>query len=349
MTLEDLGWNARWAERLVALGGEDLRPGRVVWQGRGQVRLADADGEHAAVLRGRLRHTGDLVSVVGDWVAAVAGSDQPWLVTAVLERDSAIVREAAGTRTEAQAIAANVTTVLLLTDPHDFNPRRLERYALAVHGASLVVVVNKADLVDDRGSLWREVERALPGVPVLFVSALRGDGCDELAPLLLPGTTLACVGSSGVGKSTLINRLLGAARQETGVVRDHDQRGQHTTTQRELLFLPGGAMVIDTPGLRELTPWFDVGDVSFADIAELAQRCRFRNCTHGSEPGCAVRDAIACGEVDAGRVENLAKLQRQAAYQDSRAEPSLARARRQRERTFGKLVRDIEKWSPKRR
>ena len=160
----------------------------------------------------------------------------------------------------------------------------------------------------------------------MFVSALLGDGLAELNPLLSRGATLACVGSSGVGKSTLINRLLGVDRLETGAVREHDRRGQHTTTHRELLFLPGGAMVIDTPGLRELTPWFDGTRAAFADIAALASDCHFRNCMHGDEPGCAVQAAIERGEIDAERVANLAKLQREAAYQESRADPSLARA-----------------------
>lgn len=348
MTLEDLGWNARWAERLAALGDANLCPGRVVWQGNGQYRVVDATGEHAAVLRGRLRIENAPVPVVGDWVA-LERAGEVWAIAHLLERDTAIVRAAAGTRTEPQAIAANIATVLLLTDPHDFSPRRLERYSLAIQGADLAVVINKADLVEDRGPLWREVERTLPGVPVLFVSALHGDGVDELTPLLTPGATLACVGSSGVGKSTLINRLLGTQRQQTAAVRAHDQRGQHTTTHRELLFLPSGAMVIDTPGLRELTPWFADGTVEFADVAALAEHCRFRDCTHGDEPGCAVRAAVADGTMDAGRVANLAKLQREAAFQDSRADPLVARARRQRDRSLGKLVRDIEKWHPKRR
>lgn len=349
MILEDLGWNARFAERLAALGNAQLRPGRVVWQGSGQYRLVDPAGEHAAVPRGRLRAGDGPMPVAGDWVAAEEAGDR-WRIAHLLERDSAIVREAAGTRTTAQAIAANVATVLLLTDPHDFSPRRLERYALAVQGADLAVVINKAELVQERGALAHEVERALPGVPVLFLSALHGDGVEELTPLLVPGATLACVGSSGVGKSTLINRLLGTQRQETREVRAADQRGQHTTTHRELLFLPGGAMVIDTPGLRELTPWFAEGGAPvFADVAAVAAECRFRDCTHGDEPGCAVRAAVAEGRLDAGRVANLAKLQREAAYQGSRADPALAQARRRRDRSFGKLVRDIEKWHPKRR
>lgn len=348
MTLESLGWSAHWAERLDALGEKDLRPGRVVWQGSGQARLADGTGEHRAVLGGRLRVADEALPVVGDWVAAEAAGDV-WRVAHVLPRRSTIVREVAGTRTEPQVLAANVTMVLVVTDPHDFSPRRLERYALASQGADLAVVFNKADLVPERGPLWRAVERALPGVPVVFVSALLGEGLDELAPLLPRGATLAFVGSSGVGKSTLVNRLLGVDRQATGPVREHDRRGQHTTTERALLFLPGGAMVIDTPGLRELTPWFDGRNAAFADIGALAAGCRFRDCAHGDEPGCAVRAAVERGEIDAGRVANLAKLQREAAYQESRADPSVARARRQRDRAFGKLVRDIEKSHPKRR
>ena len=203
----------------------------------------------------------------------------------------------------------------------------------------------------DLGPVWLALERAAPGVVTVMLSARTGEGVDELLRYLPAGTTAACVGSSGVGKSTLINRLLGHDAQATGAIREHDGRGRHTTTHRELLALSNGAWIIDTPGLRELVPWFDGGEQApgFADIAALASSCRFRNCGHTDEPGCAVLAAVASGELDEARLANFRRLQREAAFQASRRDDAAARERKRVERQFGKAIRDIEKHNPKRR
>ncbi len=350
-----MGWNARWGERWRALNAPDTEPGRVLRHDGPQYLVETEGGPVAAVLPGRWRQDKGLdVPAVGDWVA-VAPESGLARIEAVLPRATWIAREAAGSRTERQVVAANVDYALVVTDGGaDFNARRIERYVTALGaggGVQPVIVVNKADQVADRADVRRDLERAAPGVAAILLSAQSGEGVDELTPYLAVGATLACVGSSGVGKSTLINRLLGHASQATGEVREHDGRGRHTTTHRELLALPGGAVIIDTPGLRELVPWFEPGTTpgGFADIAELARGCRYRDCRHVDEPGCAVLAAVQAGTLDAERHANLQQLEREAAFQESRRNDTAARTRKRTERTLGRTVRDMDKRHPKRR
>lgn len=252
-------------------------------------------------------------------------------------------------------VAANLTRAFIVTDGGaDFSARRIERYLLALAAGHVhpVVVLNKADLGEPTRAL-AEMARVAPDVPVVAISALTGRGIDALSPYVAPGETVACLGSSGVGKSTLINLLLGADRQATGAVRGHDGTGRHTTTHRELLVLPSGASMIDTPGLREVAPWYEdgaeVAGQAFSDISALAARCRFRDCLHQGEPGCAVEQALADGTLDADRLDSLRRLQREAAFQESRRDDAAGRARKRNERVMGRLIRDIERWHPKRR
>ena len=236
----------------------------------------------------------------------------------VLPRKSLFVRKAAGTSKTEQVVAANIDTVFLcMSLNNDFNLRRLERY-LAVaweSGAEPVVVLTKADLCADLPQKQREVEAIAMGVDILTTSAMESDGYRQITPYITEGRTVAFVGSSGVGKSTLINRLLGEERLVTDGLRN-DDKGHHTTTHRELLFLPNGAMVIDTPGMRELGMWDAASGVeqTFGDIEELAARCRFRNCSHSGEPGCAVRAAIRSGNLDDGRWLSYQKLKNENSY-----------------------------------
>lgn len=327
-----LGLSDAQREALAALGDAALVAGRVVSESKGELRVWCEGRELAVTLSGRMqgRASGrEALPAVGDWVALEVTGDGRGVARALLPRRSAFVRRAAGHGGGAQVVAANVDVVLLVTGlDADFNVRRIERYLAAAweSGAAPVVVLTKADVCDDAAARAAEATAAAGRAPVVVVSALTGDGVEAVRAHLRPGETVAVTGSSGAGKSTLANALAGAEVQRTGAVRAHDHRGRHTTTRRELLVLPGGALLIDTPGMRELQLW-DVGeglDAAFEDVAELAARCRFGDCAHGREPGCAVREALASGALDRARYESWAKLRGEA--EATRAE----RARRQR-------------------
>lgn len=320
LTLEDLGWNESFAAAFEPHTRQGLVPARVIREGRGVYGVATGDGELSAAAAGRLWHgeEGGGQPAVGDWVAVRLPTlpEEPALIRAILPRKSKFSRKAAGARTDEQVVASNVDTVFLMTGlDHDFNPRRIERYLAAAweSGANPVVILNKSDLDSTLEEHVLEVERVAMGVPVHAISAKQGRGIEALAPYLGQGQTVSVLGSSGVGKSTLINRLLGSDIQRTGSVRASDDRGRHTTTHRELFPLPGGGLILDTPGMRELQLWeADEGlGAAFADIEELAARCRFSDCRHGGEPGCAVEEAVASGELSPERLESWRKLQRE--------------------------------------
>lgn len=306
-----------------------LVPARVVAHLGARLALAGTRAEHGE-LAGRLAHqlTGAARPTVGDWVAATDG--ELAVIHHVLPRRTALVRRAAGRRGEAQAVAANADVFLVVTSANrDANPRRLERYLAAVwdSGARPAIVVNKIDLCEP--AHLDEVVAALaasaPGVAIHPVSAARGDGLDALAPYLGPGSTVALVGSSGVGKSSLLNRLAGRDRQVTLPI-DGDERGRHATTVRELFALPSGGLAIDTAGMRELGLVEDDGglDAGFADVAALAAGCRFADCRHRGEPGCAVAAALEDGTLDPARVAALDKLEREVAFAERRRDPAAA-------------------------
>jgi ribosome biogenesis GTPase len=318
--LRSFGWTARLEAAFEPHRGTGLDPARIAREDRARYRVLTRHGERGAEVAGRFRHAARARAdfpAVGDWVAVRTGDDDgPCVIEALLPRSSAFTRKAAGDVTEEQVIAANVDSVFLVSGlDAELNPRRIERYLAAAweSGATPVVVLNKADVVDDPGSCVAEIERVAPGVPVVAVSARSGARLESLRPWLLPGSTVALLGSSGVGKSTLVNALLGEARQDTGAIREDDSRGRHTTTHRELIPLPGGAVLLDTPGMRELQLWADDSTLAgaFPDIEALAGACRFRDCRHDSEPGCAVRAADADGELAPGRLESWRKLQRE--------------------------------------
>ena len=309
--------------RFEALAAED--PGmalcRVVLQERGEYRIANAHGERTAQVSGLFRFEAVAVSdypAVGDYVTAVFSGGEAAVIHRVLPRKSVFLRKAAGNAHTEQVVAANVDTAFVcMSLNNDFNPRRLERYLSAVWdgGATPVVLLTKTDLCADPAALRAQAERVAPGVEILELSAKTSDIPTLLAPYLAAGQTASFVGSSGVGKSTLINSLLGAPLLKTNGLRN-DDRGRHTTTRRALFALPGGAMVIDTPGMRELGLWdADEGlSAAFSDVEALAARCRFRDCTHTSEPGCAVRAALARGELDEARLQSFLCLRTENAY-----------------------------------
>ena len=331
-----------------------LSSGRVIAVHRDAYRIAADTGERAGVLAGRLRHEttrrSDLPAV-GDHVSIrLPPGDGPVVIEAVLPRKTALMRRAAGDRPDDQVIAANIDIVFVMVGlDHDFNVRRVERYLAAVweSGATPVVLLNKADLCADVNERLEELRRVAIGVDVHALSAATAEGVDAIQPYLQDGRTAGVVGSSGVGKSTLLNRLLGHDAQVTSAVRDHDSRGRHTTTHRELFVLPGGGFVIDTPGMREfqLSSAGDVDGVAsvFEDIEALAARCRFADCAHQKEPGCAVREAVESGQLDAGRLASYEKLLKEVRYEASRDDPSAARERKRLGRIGSKEIKRMSR------
>lgn len=323
--LTDWGWDERLAASFVAHAADGLAPGRVVIEDRGSYLVRTAEGEVRASVSGRYRHDAevdpDLVfPAVGDWVALQGTPDADHrLVQGVLPRRTAIVRRAPTDHgAPEQVLAANFDTVFVMTSlNHDLNLRRLERYlALAWgSGARPVVVLGKADLATDLDAAIALVGAVAGGAPIHVVSSTTGVGLDGLAGRLAAGRTVAIIGSSGVGKSTLVNALAGELVEATGEIREDDARGRHTTSRRHLVRLPAGGLVLDTPGLRELgLVEADAAlDDAFEDIDALATECRFADCRHEQEPGCAVRAAIDGGRLDPRRLASRQKLERELA------------------------------------
>jgi ribosome biogenesis GTPase len=344
--LEDFGWSELVAAAYAAVAGPGHVPGRVVAEDRGSYQVVAATGELRAAVGGRFRYeAGDdpaAYPAVGDWVA-LEGSGGGGLIQSVVPRRTSIVRLAPGKRTVAQVVAANVDVVFVVASLNqDLNPRRLERY-LAVaweSGAQPVIVLSKADLADDLDALVAEVGEISIGVPIVTTSAVDGRGIDAVRERIEPGATVAFIGSSGVGKSTLLNTLAGDARAAVKDIREVDARGRHTTTRRQLHLLPAGGLVLDTPGMRELAPWEAESGLerSFADIEALAAVCRFSDCAHDAEPGCAVVAAIQDGDLASARFEGWRKLEREARHLERRVD-ALARAEeRRRWKTIHKSV-----------
>ena len=313
-TLAVLGWTDELEAVFTPHAERGFEPARVVAEHRGGYLVRGERDERLAHPRGKLRddEINAGMPAVGDWVAVCDAPGDRAAIEAVLPRRTKFSRKTPWLKAEEHVLAANVDTVLLVTGlDEDFNPRRLERYLTAAwdSGADPVVVLTKLDLLDDPDKLV-EAESVAFGVSIFPVSNVTGEGIEALRSLLRPRRTFVLLGSSGSGKSTLINRLAGRWLMPTGDVRK-DGRGRHTTRHRQLLVLPSGALLVDTPGLRELQVWEGDLDSAFADIAELADTCRFNDCAHNTEPDCAVQEALETGSLDPDRWASYLKLQRE--------------------------------------
>jgi ribosome biogenesis GTPase len=331
MSIRDWGWNEAWAERAAGLGSGHGQPGRVVAQDRDRWSVQTADGPVAARLVSGSRVGAP--PVVGDWVLVAPGpsASDPWTVSVVLPRRSRLSRGAAGGGGEEQVLAANVDVVWVVHGLDlPLNERRLERYLAVIweSGAVPEVVLTKTDLVADPAAAVSQAEAIALGVQVRAVSSAAPASVATLRSVLRPGTTVALVGPSGVGKSTLVNALAPSADAAIGAVRDKDHKGRHTTTRRELYQIEGGALLLDTPGIRELRLWsVDEGlERAFPDIEELARACRFRDCRHESEPGCAVIGAEGEGRISSERLASYRKLRAEAEYQARKSDPVARKA-----------------------
>ncbi|MFG3225093.1 ribosome small subunit-dependent GTPase A [Kitasatospora sp. NPDC048194] len=345
--LSGYGWTPELDQLFAPLAEAGLLPARIVRIDRGQCDAVLVDPETGGLRTVRLdtRPVGDADMIncpcTGDWAAVDLHAQPMAAVTALLPRSTAIIRKVAGKRSDGQVLAANVDTVLIAASlAADPDLGRIERFlALAWEsGAEPLVVLTKADLVDDADFIRADVEAVAPGVTVLVVSAETGEGIDVLRACA-PGTTVV-IGQSGVGKSTLTNALAGTDVMAVQEARSVDQKGRHTTTTRELIALPGGGVLIDTPGLREVGLYGGEGvDLAFADIAELAEECRFHDCNHHTEPGCAVRAALEDGTLPRRRMDSYLKLQRENEWIASRSDARVAKARTNRWKTITKSMR----------
>jgi ribosome biogenesis GTPase len=351
-SLPELGWDASWEKAFEPYKPQGIVPARIAREEKELYLVYSEQGELSAEVTGKFRHEANLRSdypAVGDWVAVqpLSGEERA-MIHALLPRKTRFSRKVASVKTEEQVVAANVDTVFLMSGlDRDFNLRRIERYLVLAweSAARPVILLNKADLCSEVDDRVVEVEAVAMGVPVHATSAMENQGLEALTAYLVPGKTIALLGSSGVGKSTLINTLLGEARQDVGAVRESDGRGRHVTSRRELIPLPSGALLIDNPGMREIQMWGDEEGLSgaFEDVESLAQGCRFRDCRHEKEAGCAVREALDTGALDPGRFKSYLKLQRELHFLARRQDQKLRIAEKAKWKKISQWQRERER------
>ena len=346
--LKDLGWNSFFESQFEEFNHTGLMPARVVEEFKGFYRVRSAQAEYLAQTAGKLQYQAasrEDLPAVGDWVAITARSAEGRArIEHVLPRRTKLVRKVAGREVTEQVLATNLDTVFVVSALNrEFNLRRIERYLTIVwdSGARPVLLLNKADLCPDAAARAAEVESIALGTPVHLLSALAKTGVEAVRAYLARGTTAAFVGSSGVGKSTIINRIADASLR-VQPVREHDDRGQHTTTSRQMIFLGGEGMLIDTPGMRELQLLdHEQGAAqAFQDIATLSQACKFRDCGHRGEPGCAIEAAVQQGELSLERLENYRKLLAELHFQERKMNPEVARQVKEKWKKIHKAMRN---------
>jgi ribosome biogenesis GTPase / thiamine phosphate phosphatase len=348
MELEQLGWSAFFQQQTID-SPQNLHPARISRQDLGNYHLVAEAGELTGVLPGRFHHESAAraeLPTVGDWVLVELLTEEPGkaVIREVLERRSKFSRKEAWQRTEEQIVAANIDTVFIVSSlDHDFNTERLNRYLVLGwdSGATPVIVLSKADICTDVEDKLDQLHAVAMGASIHVISALTNDGMEALSGYLVSGQTVALMGSSGVGKSTIINTLAGEQLLDTGEVRDDDSKGRHTTTYRQLVCLERGGVLIDTPGMRELQLWADESTLaeSFDDIESVASECRFSDCLHQDEPGCAVSDAISSGGLEQERLDSYRKLQRELTWLAEKQDVVAQSARKQERKRFGRMMK----------
>lgn len=350
MSLTDYGWTEFFQSQLT---DPTLTPARVISHLGDRLLIHDGRTEFMCLMRGSLRKHANYPVAVGDFVGVQGQGDQS-SVESIFDRRTSISRKRPGTQSGAQILAANIDRVLIVMSLNeDFSAHRLERFLTLVweSGATPIIVLTKADLIEDRAPYLAEAESRAMGFPVVFFSKKTGEGLDQLATLLHPHETIVMIGSSGVGKSTLINQIAGLELRRTAEIRESDGKGRHTTTDRHLLRLPSGVLVIDTPGLREVQLWAEklAVEATFDEIVELAAKCRFSDCAHGPEPGCAITAAIASGELNADRLASYLQMQAEAQHLRAQAVPQEAQDKKAKLKRLMKAQKNFYKTSDKRR
>ncbi|MDY6902601.1 MAG: ribosome small subunit-dependent GTPase A [Cyanobacteriota bacterium] len=351
MNLEYLGWNDFFASNFEQLRQQELTVARVAIEHRNSYVLHSEIGEVSGEVTGKFRHQATQAEfpAVGDWVViSLRESEKSATIHSVLPRKSKFSRQSAGGITSEQIVAANVDTVFLVSGlDGDFNPRRIERYLILAweSGANPVILLNKADLCQNLEDCLNKVENIALGVPIITISAANSQGLEALQPFLQPGQTVALLGSSGVGKSTITNQLKGEAIQAVKAVRQGDDRGRHTTTHRELILLPNGSLIIDTPGMREIQIWASEDSLqsTFEDIETLAEECRFRDCQHINEPGCAVQQALQDGKLNNSRFLSYQKLQKELDYLNRKQDQKVYIDNKKRWKKVSKAIKNYYK------
>ena len=355
MNLLHLGWSDYFQKAFDSLERASLSPARIIRQNKHQYIIHNGEKTLSATLLGRLLYESEdssTLPAVGDWVCIEQFDEDQSIIHEMLPRFGAFFRKEAGHVTRKQVIAANIDIAFLVSGlDHDFNVRRIERYLVQVSssGAQPVILLNKADLRNDIDSVIQSVKEVAGGVSVIPVSAKEDAGFGKIRSFIQEGTTVAFIGSSGVGKSSIANVLLERDIQQIGAVREDDSRGRHTTSYRELLLLPTGGVIIDTPGLRELQLWGDEEDLQavFNEIDQLAEQCKFRDCQHDGEPGCAVLQALEEGELAEERLDSYKKLRRELMYLNERKDEFAQLKAKKRDKKLGKLIKEINRHNPK--